>query len=166
MIRPTPGSFTGELKRAVARHRPEHVVVTEPGEWRVLEMMQDWREEIGVPVHIRPDARFIASREDFARWAEGRKSFRMEFFYREMRRATGLLMQGDEPRAGSGTTTTTTASGFRPACRAAAPTFRARCDHARGAGGWSIESRFPTNFGDLEPFGGGGDAGRCAGRAR
>lgn len=26
------GSFTGELERAVARHRPERVIVTEPGE--------------------------------------------------------------------------------------------------------------------------------------
>ncbi|WP_227591594.1 cryptochrome/photolyase family protein, partial [Klebsiella aerogenes] len=31
------GSFTGELARAVARHRPERIVTVEPGEWRVLE---------------------------------------------------------------------------------------------------------------------------------
>ena len=29
------GTFTGELKRAVARHRPDGIVVTEAGEWRV-----------------------------------------------------------------------------------------------------------------------------------
>ena len=31
------GSFTGELERALARHQPDHVVITEPGEWRVLD---------------------------------------------------------------------------------------------------------------------------------
>ncbi len=36
------GSFTGELERAVARHRPERVVVTEPGEWRV------WADDAGL----------------------------------------------------------------------------------------------------------------------
>ena len=32
-------SFTGELIRAVARHKPDCVVVTEPGEWRVRKII-------------------------------------------------------------------------------------------------------------------------------
>ena len=94
------GSFTGELKRAVARHAPERVVVTEPGEWRVWDMMQDWRETLPVPLEIRSDNRFLCPREDFARWAEGRHHLRMETFYRGMRRRTGLLMDGGEPVGG------------------------------------------------------------------
>ncbi|MBP1179865.1 cryptochrome/photolyase family protein [Methylobacterium sp. PvR107] len=94
------GSFTGELERAVARHRPQRVVVTEPGEWRVWEMMQDWRETLPVPLEIRSDNRFLCPREDFARWAEGRQHLRMETFYRGMRRRTGLLMDGAEPAGG------------------------------------------------------------------
>ncbi|CAM3120596.1 MULTISPECIES: cryptochrome/photolyase family protein [Methylobacterium] len=94
------GSFTGELERAVARHAPTSVVVTEPGEWRVWEMMQDWREALPVPVEIRSDNRFLCPRMDFARWAEGRHHLRMETFYRGMRRRTGLLMDGGEPVGG------------------------------------------------------------------
>ncbi|GJD95087.1 cryptochrome/photolyase family protein [Methylobacterium iners] len=94
------GSFTGELERAVARHRPARVVVTEPGEWRVWEMMQAWREELPVPVEIREDNRFLCPRGDFVRWAEGRHALRMETFYRGMRRRTGLLMEGSEPIGG------------------------------------------------------------------
>ncbi|NEQ27729.1 MAG: cryptochrome/photolyase family protein, partial [Microcoleus sp. SIO2G3] len=52
----------------------------------------DWRETLGVPVHIREDDRFLCSRDLFARWAEGKRHLRMEFFYRDMRRRTGLLM--------------------------------------------------------------------------
>ncbi|MDB5651716.1 MAG: cryptochrome/photolyase family protein [Hyphomicrobiales bacterium] len=95
------GSFTGELARAIARHRPERIVVTEPGEWRVREMMRGWSARFGLPVEIREDDRFFCSRGRFARWAEGRKSYRMEFFYREMRRETDLLMDGDEPEGGN-----------------------------------------------------------------
>ena len=96
------GSFTGEVTRSVARHRPDRLVVTEPGEWRVWQMMQDWREECAVPVEIREDDRFICARAEFATWAEGRKSYRMEFFYREMRRKTGYLMRDDgEPEGGA-----------------------------------------------------------------
>jgi deoxyribodipyrimidine photolyase-related protein len=93
-------SFSGELERAVARHRPERVVVTEPGEWRVWEMMQDWRETLPVPVEVRADNRFLCPREAFATWAEGRHHLRMETFYRGMRRRTGLLMDGGEPAGG------------------------------------------------------------------
>ncbi|MBV8849136.1 MAG: cryptochrome/photolyase family protein, partial [Methylobacteriaceae bacterium] len=42
------GSFSGELQRAVERHRPDRVVATEPGEWRVLEAMRQWQDETGV----------------------------------------------------------------------------------------------------------------------
>jgi deoxyribodipyrimidine photolyase-related protein len=67
------GSFTGELRRAVERHRAERVVVTEPGEWRVLAAMRAWEGELGVPVEIREDDRFLCSHGEFAAWAEGRR---------------------------------------------------------------------------------------------
>ena len=56
------GSFTGEVKRAVARHRPGRIVVTEPGEWRVQTAVEGWSAALGVPVEIREDTRFFSSR--------------------------------------------------------------------------------------------------------
>ena len=94
------GSFTGELERSVARHRPHRIVLTEPGEWRVLAMMETWRDSFGIPVEIRPDNRFLCPRRDFAEWAGERHHLRMETFYRGMRRRTGLLMEGSEPVGG------------------------------------------------------------------
>jgi deoxyribodipyrimidine photolyase-related protein len=94
------GSFTGELIRAVARHQPARVIVTEPGEWRVRQMTLDWSAVIGRPVEIREDDRFLCSRAEFSRWAEHRDALRMEFFYRDMRRRTGFLMDGDRPVGG------------------------------------------------------------------
>ena len=94
------GSFTGELRRAVQRHRPQRVVVTEPGEWCVWQMMQAWQAELGIPVEIRHDDRFLCSRAEFARWSGHKDTLRLEFFYRYMRRKTGWLMNGDEPEGG------------------------------------------------------------------
>jgi deoxyribodipyrimidine photolyase-related protein len=94
------GTLTTEVQRAVARHGPGRLVVTEPGEWRVLEMVQAWGELMGKPVEIPPDERFFASRARFADWARGRRTWRMEHFYREMRREHGLLMEGDKPAGG------------------------------------------------------------------
>ncbi len=93
-------SFTSEVVRAVARHKPQGVIATQPGEWRVLEAMRGWEDSLGLPVDIRDDTRFLASLAFFRRWAQGKKALRMEFFYREMRRATGLLMDGDAPEGG------------------------------------------------------------------
>ncbi|MGV1915900.1 cryptochrome/photolyase family protein [uncultured Agrobacterium sp.] len=94
------GSFTNELKRAVKETKPERVIVTEPGEFRVSQAMSEWETSFNLPVEIRLDSRFLCSREEFANWAEGRRELRMEFFYRDMRRKTGLLMEGDKPVGG------------------------------------------------------------------
>ncbi len=94
------GSFTGEVARAIARHAPDRIVVTAAGEWRVAAMIDSWETLFGIPVDVRPDTRFIATLDEFAAWAKGRKQWRMEYFYREMRRKTGLLMDGDKPVGG------------------------------------------------------------------
>lgn len=94
------GTLYGEVQRMLARRTIDRIVVTEPGEWRLWKAMQDWENNLGVPVEIREDDRFLCSRGDFSRWAEGRKSLRMEHFYRYMRRRTGWLMDGDKPAGG------------------------------------------------------------------
>ena len=94
------GSFTGELGRALSRHQVDRIVVTQPGEWRVWEMMQTWGEMFDPPVEFREDDRFLCSRAEFADWAKGGKSLRLEYFYRHMRRTTGWLMAGDQPEGG------------------------------------------------------------------
>jgi deoxyribodipyrimidine photolyase-related protein len=92
------GSLAGELLRAAERHGAEQIRVTEPGEWRVLQGLQAL--DTALDIEILPDDRFIASHAEFNSWAEGRKALRMEYFYREMRRKTGLLMEGEQPEGG------------------------------------------------------------------
>jgi deoxyribodipyrimidine photolyase-related protein len=94
------GSFTGELVRAVERHNPSAIRVTEAGEWRVQTMLDRWPELFDIPVEIVADDRFLCSHAEFEDWVGTRKQLRMEFFYREMRRKSGLLMDGDKPEGG------------------------------------------------------------------
>ncbi|MEE4639920.1 MAG: cryptochrome/photolyase family protein [Wenzhouxiangella sp.] len=94
-------SFTDLVRSAVESDTGDEIVVSWPGEWRVLEEIRAWEQQLGVPVTVLPDRRFLNPLEDFESWAEGRKQLRMEFFYRQMRRRTGLLMDGDEPVGGS-----------------------------------------------------------------
>ncbi|MDF8332307.1 cryptochrome/photolyase family protein [Novosphingobium cyanobacteriorum] len=94
------GSFTGEVQRAMARHAPRGVQVTEPGEWRLARIFDKWRKDLGVRVRVLPDTRFVCPLPDFFQWAAARRELRMEWFYRDMRRKTGLLMEGDKPAGG------------------------------------------------------------------
>ncbi|WP_336986942.1 cryptochrome/photolyase family protein [Altererythrobacter aquiaggeris] len=93
-------SFSGEVERAVKRHSPREMKITESGEWRVQQAMKQWAGDVSCPVEILDDDRFLCSIPEFFGWAQGRKSLRMENFYREMRRKTGLLMDGDGPEGG------------------------------------------------------------------
>ncbi len=94
------GSFTGEVERAVKRHKAKAVRVVESGEWRVAEMMEGWSKALGIPVDILPDDRFLCSKEEFYAWAQGRERLLMENFYRDMRVRTDLLMDGKKPEGG------------------------------------------------------------------
>ena len=94
------GSFAGELTRAAARHRPRRIVVAEPGEWRVRETLETWAGQSAIPLDIRDDDRFFASRARFSKWAGNRKQLRMEFFYRELRAENHILMADDAPVGG------------------------------------------------------------------
>ncbi len=90
------GSIVGELLRRAQETGAQEVLATEPGEWRLISALED----VPIPVHQFPDDRFLCSHAEFDAWAEGRKELRMEYFYREMRRKTGLLMEGDKPAGG------------------------------------------------------------------
>jgi len=85
------GSVPGELRRWKQRLQAEEVHVTECGDWRLEQSIRD----CGLPLHWHADTRFLCSRAEFAAWAAGKKQLRMEFFYREMRLKSRLLLNGD-----------------------------------------------------------------------
>lgn len=145
------GSFTAQLLHCVARLRPERIVVTQPGEWRVADMISRWQPESGVPVEIRADDRFLCAPGAFARWAEGRKQLRMEYFYRDMRRQTGLLMDGDKPVGGQWNFDQDNRKAAAPDLFMPQP-LRFPPDSISRAVLDLVAQRFDASFGDLEPF--------------
>jgi deoxyribodipyrimidine photolyase-related protein len=85
------GSVASELRRWQQLLQAEEVHVTECGDWRLEQALKD----CGLAIHWHADTRFVCSRAEFGAWAQGKKQLRMEFFYREMRRKSGLLLNGD-----------------------------------------------------------------------
>ncbi|HET9978489.1 MAG TPA: cryptochrome/photolyase family protein, partial [Burkholderiaceae bacterium] len=88
------------LQSAILRHRPHALVMTAPGDARVLASLRAVAAAHGLELDIREDRHFFSPVREFAAHAKGRKQLRMEFFYREMRRKHGVLMDGVEPCGG------------------------------------------------------------------
>ncbi len=138
------GSFRGE----VARRAPAKVIVTAPSEYRVLEDMKGWDF---TDVEIREDTRFLCTPEKFARWAEGRKQLRMEYFYREMRKEYGILMHGDQPEGGQWNYDPENRKPPKGDLEIPKP-YWGKVDEITRTCIDLAASRFPDHFGALEPF--------------
>lgn len=143
------GSLSGEVLRAAQRHGAIRLRVTEAGEWRVLDELNAL--EAALDLEILPDSRFVASHAEFDAWAEGRKALRMEYFYRDMRRKTGLLMDGEEPTGGQWNFDH---DNRKPASRdlLMPRPLRFAPDAMTEAVLDLVEARFAGNFGKLRPF--------------
>lgn len=143
------GSITGELQRAVTRHQPTELVITSPGEWRLL---ADFNAlDLGIPVDILEDDRFFATTVRFAEWAADRKALRMEFFYREMRRETDLLMEGDAPAGGQWNYDHDNRKRL-PKSQALPPRFGFAPDRITQDVMALVQQHFADHFGDLDGF--------------
>lgn len=95
------GATFGEiLTRDVKRLKPEKLIVTEPGDHRVLSELHAAAKAIGLTLEVRFDRHFYCSREEFAQYARGKKSLLLEFFYRDQRKKHRVLMDGSQPVGG------------------------------------------------------------------
>jgi deoxyribodipyrimidine photolyase-related protein len=94
------GCLESELLRVIESRQISKLVVTMPGEYRLMEIMKSWQSRFEFAVELREDDRFLSSLDRFTSWADGRRQLRMDFFYREMRRDHNILMDGGEPIGG------------------------------------------------------------------
>lgn len=90
------GTLAGELGAAITTYRPQRLVMTAPGDWRVLNALKTVAHAHALPLEVRDDRHFFTTVRDFAAHAQGRKQVRLEYWYRELRKKTGVLMTGDK----------------------------------------------------------------------
>ncbi|QNI02328.1 cryptochrome/photolyase family protein [Halomonas sp. SH5A2] len=92
-------SLIGEAERLALLYGCDEIHVTRPGEWRLYAAMLD-RQTAELHWQLHEDDRFFTTPDDFSQWAQGRKQLRLEYFYREQRKRTGLLMEDGKPIGG------------------------------------------------------------------
>ena len=147
------GSFTGEVMRAVEQHRPASIRIVEPGEWRVKTAIDGWAGQCGVPVDVLPDDRFICGILEYQTWAQARNELMMEYFYRDMRRKTGLLVTADgKPEGGKWNLDKENRAPPKRGLNFPEPMHFAP-DETTGEVMAMVAARFGHHFGRLENFG-------------
>jgi len=145
------GSLRGEVERALTRHNARGVRVVEPGEWRLQQDFDRWSAALNCPVEILPDTRFLCSKIEFYTWAAARRELRMEYFYRDMRRQTGLLMDGAKPAGGKWNFDADNRSG--PPASLIAPSYtKFAPDPITTEVLALVSARFGDHFGSIEGF--------------
>ncbi|MEP6341823.1 MAG: cryptochrome/photolyase family protein [Maricaulaceae bacterium] len=144
-------SFEGEIMRVVHEYRPEQLLLTEPSEHRVKEIVRALPRSLDCAVKVLPDDRFLCTPSEFREWAQGRKQFRMEYFYRFLRRKYDVLMDGDKPIGGAWNYDKENRSPAKQGLQIPSP-FMITPDEITTDAMASVTDRFKDHFGDIEPF--------------
>jgi deoxyribodipyrimidine photolyase-related protein len=93
-------SFSEGIRQHLKQYPGAHVMLSRPADWGMDAAIRSMIEANGGILELVENELWLSSDHDFDAWAKGKKSLRMEFFYRQMREKTGWLMDGLDPLGG------------------------------------------------------------------
>jgi len=94
------GTLALQLEESIRQLQPAALVLTAPGDWRVLQSLRAVASQHQLAIDLRDDTHFFSTVREFAEHAKGRKQLRLEYWYRELRHKHGILMDGKQPLGG------------------------------------------------------------------
>jgi len=145
-------SLTTGIQKAIKKVNPEKIIVTQPGEYRILQEIKSWQKKFKIPVEIRPDDRFFVSSDEFNEWSQGKKKLLMETFYQHLRKRTGyLLTKEGTPCGGQWNFDQENRNPIKETISPPEP-LHFKPDEITQEVIRIVKSRFSKHFGDLLPF--------------
>jgi deoxyribodipyrimidine photolyase-related protein len=93
-------SIGGNIERLIKERGFGRFEYMLPDEYRLDLELQNLAQSLPVETGSFDSEHFLTRRSDLADYFKGRKSYRMESFYRHMRRSLDVLMDGDRPVSG------------------------------------------------------------------
>ncbi len=94
------GDFEEGITQYLGKNEGAILEVIRPTDWGYEERLRKAGHGAGGTLEVVENGLWLTSDEDFDVWAKGRKSLRLEYFYRMERKRRGWLMDGDEPVGG------------------------------------------------------------------
>lgn len=94
-------SMTEAVQVAIEHYQEiEHIQFCHSGEYRLQQELNALATITDLPSTTYPTVNAISDDNAFSLWARGKKQLRMEYFYRQLRKQTGLLMTDDNQPVG------------------------------------------------------------------
>lgn len=93
-------NFPALLDHLVHQYGVELVSYQQPDEYRLLTQLSHWAKESAVKTLCVDTEHFLLPWQQIPEWLPANKGWRMEFFYRRMRKVHKVLMDGDDPVGG------------------------------------------------------------------
>ena len=91
----TKESLCAEAGKWIEKKSIKELTSLLPPDYRLKNNLEDLASRHKLKLSISEDPYHISSIKEFKKWTENRKMLTMEYFYREMRKKTGLLMTAD-----------------------------------------------------------------------
>lgn len=146
--------FIQALKQTLQAHSIRGIKCVLPGDYRVLQILKAFSAEQKVHLELQADNHFIAQPGEFTEWQAGKKQWRMEYWYRSLRKRTGILMDGDQPLGGEWNYDKDNRASFgKQGPGWMEPTLTFAADSVTQAAMADVELYFPENPGNLLHFG-------------
>jgi len=88
-------SIVEALKEKIVQGNYTHLILVEPGEWRLKQQIEELAKDISIKLEMREDDHFYCSHQEFVKWASDKKELRLEYFYRLMRKTHHILIDSE-----------------------------------------------------------------------
>ncbi len=93
-------SFEKNIEVIISEHQITHFEYQFPDEYRLDKILKDFCEKLAIKNAVIDSEHFYSSRNELGEFFEGKKTFLMESFYRNMRKKHHVLMENDKPLTG------------------------------------------------------------------
>lgn len=93
-------SFDKNIENLISGHQITNFEYQFPDEYRLDKILKDCCEKLTIKSTVVDSEHFFSSRNELGDFFEGKKTFLMESFYRNMRKKHAVLMENDKPLTG------------------------------------------------------------------
>jgi len=84
------------LQQLIKKYEVEKFEYQLPDEYRLDKQLKDFCSDLKIEFEVLDTEHFYTSRTELAQFYEGKKEMTMEYFYRDMRKKHGVLMQNEK----------------------------------------------------------------------
>lgn len=144
-------TLTREISRSAKKMGAKKIIMTWPGDYRTYAAIIQLQKSLKIELTILEDNRFLASHIEFKNWVRNKKSLRMEFFYREMRKKYSILMQDNLPEGGKWNYDVENRHFLKTEIKIPMP-YRQPVDEITQAVIDVVEKNFSDHFGEITSF--------------